>query len=166
MKKKSAGLLMYRFNASVLELFLVHMGGPFWAKKDDGAWSIPKGEYEEIEDPLGAAKREFLEETGMEPTGNFIELQMLKQPGGKQIKAWAFEGNGDPAQVKSNTFELEWPPRSGNISEFLEIDRAEWFPTTLAKQKILKGQIGFIDELCRILRYDSTNEKSISPEKP
>lgn len=165
MKKKSAGLIMYRFNASVLEIFLGHMGGPFWAKKDEGAWSIPKGEYEETEEPFEAAKREFLEETSIEPSGNFIELQMLKQPSGKQIIAWAFEGNCDPAQVKSNTFELEWPPRSGKISEFPEIDRAEWFSTILAKQKILKGQIGFIDELCKILKYDSINEKDIfTPE--
>ena len=152
---------MFRFQASVLELFLVHMGGPFWAKKDDGAWSIPKGEYEESEDPFEAAKREFLEETGIEPTGSFIELQMLKQPSGKTVKAWAFEGNGDPAHLKSNTFELEWPPHSGKLSAFPEIDRAGWFPTLLAKQKILKGQLGFIDELCKLLTYDATREMSV-----
>jgi predicted NUDIX family NTP pyrophosphohydrolase len=158
-KKKSAGLMMYRFKGNVLEVFLAHMGGPFWAKKDEGAWSIPKGEYGDTEDPFAAAKREFKEETGLEPNGNFVELQTLKQPGGKEIKAWAFEGDCDPSGISSNTFELEWPPRSGEISEFPEIDRAEWFPTIAARMKILKGQTGFIDELCEKLGYDSENER-------
>jgi predicted NUDIX family NTP pyrophosphohydrolase len=150
---------MYRFKGKVLEVFLGHMGGPFWAKKDEGAWSIPKGEYEDRENPLEAAKREFTEETGLEPDGDFIELQTLKQPGGKVIRAWAFEGDCDPSGIRSNTFELEWPPRSGKISQFPEIDRARWFPTNLARKKILKGQTGFVDELCELLGYDCANER-------
>jgi predicted NUDIX family NTP pyrophosphohydrolase len=152
MKKKSAGLLMYRFNSGVLEVLLGHMGGPFWEKKDEAAWSIFKGEFEEDESPFDAAKREFLEETGIEPIGNFIELQMIKQPGGKQVYAWAFEGNCDASAVKSNTFELEWPPRSGIMKSFPEIDRAQWFTVAAARKKIVKGQVGFIDELCRLLK--------------
>ncbi len=154
MQKKSAGLLMYRFNGNMLEVFLVHMGGPYWAKKDEGAWSIPKGEYTDDEDPFLAAEREFHEETGIEANGKFIELKMIKQPGGKKIKAWAFQGDCDPTKIKSNTFSMDWPPRSGETAEFPEIDRAEWFPIVKAKEKILKGQIGFIDELCTILNYD------------
>jgi predicted NUDIX family NTP pyrophosphohydrolase len=159
-KKKSAGLIMYRFKGKVLEVLLGHMGGPFWAKKDEGAWSIPKGVYENTEDPFAAAQREFKEETGFEPEGNYIELQTLKQPDGKEVKAWAFESDCDPSMIRSNTFELEWPPRSGKISQFPEIDRARWFPTNLAKTKILIGQRGFIDELCEKLEYDSGNERN------
>jgi predicted NUDIX family NTP pyrophosphohydrolase len=154
MNKKSAGLLMFRFKDGVLELLLCHMGGPFWKKKDNGAWTIPKGEYDEGEDPFDAAKREFFEETGFTPEGTFIKLTPLKQSGGKLISAWAFEGDCDESKIKSNTFELEWPPHSGKISTFSEIDRAEWFTINLAREKILKGQVGFIEELCAILKND------------
>jgi predicted NUDIX family NTP pyrophosphohydrolase len=152
MKKKSAGLLMFRFKNEVLELLLCHMGGPFWKKKDSCAWTIPKGEYEEGEDPFDAAKREFLEETGITPEGTFIKLTPLKQSGGKEISAWAFESDCDVSKVKSNTFELEWPPHSGKIQHFPEIDRAEWFIISIAHEKILKGQVGFIEELCSVLK--------------
>jgi len=150
--KKSAGLVMYRFKDSRLEVLLVHPGGPFWAKKDDGAWSIPKGEYSDDEEPLRVAKREFNEETGHEADGNFIPLKPIRQTGGKVINAWAVEGDCDAGMIKSNTFTMEWPPRSGKQAEFPEIDRAGWFSVNRAKQKILKGQRGFLEELCGILR--------------
>ncbi len=157
MAKKSAGLLMYRFVGGNLQVFLVHMGGPYWAKKDLGAWSIPKGEYEPGEDPFEAAKREFLEETGFEAVGNFIRLKDLKQPGGKVISAWAFEGHYDAKTVKSNIFSMEWPPRSGRFQEFPEVDRADWFDPDTAKEKILKGQRPLIEELQRSLQEDDPN---------
>lgn len=152
MKKYSAGLLVYRFKNNKLEVLLVHPGGPFWANKDEGAWSIPKGEYFE-EDPLMAAKREFFEETGQEINGNFIKLTPRKQPSGKLITAWAVEGDFDVNTLKSNTFKIEWPPHSKKIAEFLEVDRAEWFTPDIAIKKIIKGQAGFIEELCNILNY-------------
>ena len=152
MAKKSAGLLMYRYRDLKLEVFLVHPGGPFWAKKDEGAWSIPKGEYTDEEDPLTAARREFKEETGCEAAGDFIPLSPLKQPGGKVISAWAFEGDCPADAIKSNTFTLEWPPRSGKKAQFPEVDRAAWFSIEQAKKKILKGQIGFIEELCSLVK--------------
>ena len=146
MAKKSAGLLMFRRqNSSGVELLLVHPGGPFWAKKDLGAWSIPKGEYEEPDDPLEAAKREFTEETGFLPRAPFLALGSLKQPSGKLITAWAFEGDCDPSALVSNSFELEWPPRSGKIQSFPEVDRAEWFDTAEARRRILPGQSPFVD---------------------
>ncbi|MGA3084572.1 MAG: NUDIX domain-containing protein [Thermodesulfobacteriota bacterium] len=153
MTKKSAGLLMCRFRDSRLEILLVHPGGPFWTKKDEGAWSIPKGEYSDNEDPFEVAKREFKEETGCEAKGNFIPLTPLKQPSGKLITAWAFEGDCVASNIKSNTFMTEWPPHSGKQSEFPEIDRAEWFSINTAKIKILKGCVGFIEQLCGILKY-------------
>jgi predicted NUDIX family NTP pyrophosphohydrolase len=143
---------MYRFREGVLEVFLVHPGGPFWAKKDLGAWSLPKGEYNPEEDALAAARREFLEETGFPPEGEFIPLTPLKQPSGKIIEAWAFEGNCDPRTIKSNTFTMEWPPRSGKTREFPEIDRAGWFTVEEAKVKINKGQMGFLEELAKIFK--------------
>lgn len=149
--KKSAGFLMYRHREGNLEVFLVHMGGPYWVNKDIGAWSIPKGEYESDEDPFHVARREFLEETGLEAVGEFIPLMDFKQPGGKLITAWAFEGDCDAKGVKSNKFSMEWPPRSGKIQEFPEVDRAEWFAADEAKEKILKGQRPLIDELEQIL---------------
>lgn len=152
MPKRSAGLLMYRTCNGSLELFLVHPGGPYWAKKDDGAWSIPKGEYPAGEDPLEAAKREFREETGLETEGETLELQPVKQSGGKIVHAWAVEGNCDPREIKSNTFSIEWPPRSGAIKEFPEIDRADWFEVEAAKKKILSGQVAFIDQLVDIVK--------------
>jgi len=145
---------MYRYHDDILEVFIAHMGGPFWAKKDEGAWSIPKGEFEDTEEPLEAAKREFYEETGITPQGEFIELGTIQQSSGKIIYAWAFEGNCDPQKIKSNTFEMEWPPRSGKFARFPEIDKAAWFPADIAKQKLIKGQRGLIDELKSFLDKD------------
>jgi predicted NUDIX family NTP pyrophosphohydrolase len=148
MTKHSAGILMFRFRENSPEVFLVHPGGPFWAKKDEGAWSIPKGEFNiDSEDPLEGAKREFAEETGFTVEGEFISLDMLKQSGMKIVHAWAVEGECDAAKIKSNTFSMEWPPRSGKQQEFPEIDRAEWFDIETAKIKILKGQRAFLDRL-------------------
>jgi predicted NUDIX family NTP pyrophosphohydrolase len=150
--KKSAGLLMYRRSRGVLEVFLVHPGGPFWAKKDVGSWSIPKGEYMAGEVPLEVAKREFQEETGFKATGDFIPLTPRKQPSGKIITAWVFEGDCDASVIKSNTFLMEWPPGSGRQQEFPEVDRVGWFSILVAKEKIIKGQSGFLDELTQILK--------------
>ncbi len=127
-------------------------GGPFGVKKDEGAWSIPKGEYTDEEDPLTAARREFKEETGHEAAGDFIPLSPLKQPGGKIISAWAVEDDCRAEAIKSNTFTMEWPPGSGKHTEFPEVDRATWFSIDQAKKKILKGQVGFIDELCSLVK--------------
>ena len=149
-KKLSAGLLLYRRRGE-LEVFLVHPGGPFWAKKDAGAWSIPKGEIGEGEEPLQAAQREFSEETGFPIGGVFRALEPLKQSGGKTVHAWAIEADCDPSQLRSNLFPLEWPPKSGQTREFPEVDRAAWFMIPEARGKILKGQIGFIDQLIAIL---------------
>jgi predicted NUDIX family NTP pyrophosphohydrolase len=148
--KTSAGLLLYRDAAGRLEVLLVHPGGPFWAKKDAGAWSIPKGEIGEGEDPLAAAKREFEEETGARPTGEAVALESRRQAGGKLVHAWAMRGDLDPGAVKSTTFSLEWPPRSGRRQEFPEVDRAAWFTLDEARKKILKGQAPFLDDLERI----------------
>jgi predicted NUDIX family NTP pyrophosphohydrolase len=126
---------------------LVHPGGPLWARKDDGAWSIPKGEFQDAEDPLLAAKREFEEETGTRPDGEFMPLDPIKQPGGKLVYAWAMRADFDTATLKSNTFSMEWPPRSGRQSEFPEVDGAAWFSLDEARRKILKGQAGFLDQL-------------------
>jgi predicted NUDIX family NTP pyrophosphohydrolase len=151
MAKESAGLLLFRRGAGGLEIFLVHPGGPFWAKKDAHAWSIPKGEFAADEDPLTAARREFAEETGLSAAGTFIALSPCKQPGGKIVHGFAVEGDCDPAAVKSNMFTIEWPPRSGRHQEFPEIDRAAWFPLAAARMKIHKGQIPLLDELERKL---------------
>lgn len=148
--KKSAGLLLYRDAVGRLEVLLVHPGGPFWAKKDAGAWSIPKGEIGEGEDPLAAAKREFEEETGTRPPGEAIALPPRRQAGGKLVHAWAVRGDLDPAALKSTTFTLEWPPRSGRRQEFPEVDRAAWFTLDEARGKILKSQAPFLDDLERI----------------
>ena len=145
---------MYRFRDNELEVFLVHPGGPFWAKKDLGAWSIPKGEYAADEElPLDVARREFREETGYEADGDFTPLTPVRQPGQKIITAWAFEGDCDAGKIKSNTFKMQWPPKSGKEMEFPEVDRAQWFTIPVARQKILKGQSGFLEELCEILDY-------------
>src|SRR6476659_8632072 len=133
MPKTSAGILTYRRQNGILEVFLVHPGGPFWAKKDLGAWSIPKGEFEPGEDPFLVAKREFEEETSFQASGSFLPLPPIKQPSGKLIHAWACEGDFDANSIKSNMFTMEWPPRSGKQQEFPEIDRAEWFPIETAK---------------------------------
>jgi predicted NUDIX family NTP pyrophosphohydrolase len=143
---------MYRRRPSGLEVFLVHPGGPFWAKKDLGAWSIPKGLYPESEDPLDAARREFTEETGFTASGDFVALGELKQPGGKLVSAWAVEGDCEPAELRSNSFSLEWPPRSGRHQEIPEVDRAAWFPIDQARQKILSGQCPFLDRLIASLK--------------
>ncbi len=140
MPKLSAGILLFRRRPPGVEVMLVHPGGPFWAKKDDGAWSIPKGLADEGEDLLEAAKREFLEETGMAVAGEFLNLGAHKQPSGKTIAACACEGDFDPALLKSNTFTLEWPPRSGRMAEFPEVDRAAWYSIDEAFVKINKGQ--------------------------
>ena len=147
MAKQSAGILLYRIKSNDLEVFLVHPGGPFWAKKDEGAWSIPKGEFEDEEDPLAAAKREFEEETGLKISGEFIELHPVKQKSGKMVYAWAVEGDVDPLKIKSNEFEIEWPPKSGKMKSFPEIDKAAWFNLTEAKKKIITAQTGLIKEL-------------------
>ncbi len=147
MPRKSAGILMYRRERDGLRLLLVHMGGPFWAKKDLGAWSIPKGEYGEGEDPLVVAKREFQEELGREPTGEFLDLGEVVQPGRKIVHAWAVEGDFDVRRLVSNTFELEWPPKSGRRQSFPEVDRAEWFTLAEARNRILAGQRRLIDRL-------------------
>ena len=138
---------MYRRGRSEPEVLLVHPGGPFWMKKDDGAWSIPKGLYEANEDPLQAARREFAEETGCRADGAFIELGSFKQPSGKIISAWALEGNFDAGSLRSNTFSMEWPPKSGRMETFPEVDRAEWFTPPVARKKLVKGQIEIIDAL-------------------
>ena len=151
MNKKSAGILLFRLKNNKLEVMLVHPGGPFWAKKDEGAWSIPKGEYEQGEDPAEAAKRELAEETGVELNSSLIELGELRQPSGKIVHAWAANQDCDPSEIRSNTFEMEWPPNSGKLQMFPEVDRGGWFTTTGARSKLHKGQAGFIDKLRQIL---------------
>ena len=151
MPRTSAGLLMYRIRDGVLQVLLAHPGGPYFVNKDDGAWTIPKGEPDEEEDLLVTAQREFEEEMGLKPTGPFISLKPIKQKGGKVVHAWAFEGDCDPAAIKSNTFTMEWPPKSGRQMEFPEIDRAEWFDLATATKKIKSGQVALIDELVAIV---------------
>src|SRR2546429_4137948 len=153
--KKSAGLLLYRKTNRGLEVLLVHPGGPFWAKKDNGAWSIPKGEYSESEAPLAAAKREFVEELGLDvPEIEWEELDAVKYSG-KEVTVWAGEGDLDLTGFKSGTFEMEWPPKSGRKTEFVEVDRVEWFGLDEAKEKIVAGQREFLDRLS-----DFVTEKS------
>jgi predicted NUDIX family NTP pyrophosphohydrolase len=130
-----------------VEVLLVHPGGPFWARKGDGSWSIPKGEFADDEEPLAAAKREFEEETGTKPAGDFIPLDPVRQPSGKLVLAWAVRSDFDPSSLKSNTFSMEWPPKSGQQREFPEVDRAAWFEVEHARPKILKGQASFLDQL-------------------
>jgi predicted NUDIX family NTP pyrophosphohydrolase len=153
MKKHSAGIFLFRFKNKKLEVMLVHPGGPFWAKKDDGAWSIPKGLFDENENPLDAAKREFKEETGFEVDGEFINLGELEQPSKKMIHVWALEKDLDAAKIVSNKFTLEWPRNSGILQEYPEVDKAGWFNIEQARKKISKGQMGFIDKLVEILNY-------------
>lgn len=144
--------MLYRMRGGEVEVFLVHPGGPYWARKDDGAWSIPKGEYDVSDDPLATAKREFREETGSELAGSFHALTPLTQPGGKVVSAWAVEGDLDAATVQSNTFSLEWPPHSGKIQEFPEVDRGAWFDLHTARAKLLPGQRGFLNQLQQLLQ--------------
>jgi predicted NUDIX family NTP pyrophosphohydrolase len=148
MPKRSAGILLFRGRGPALRLLLVHPGGPFWAKKDLGAWSIPKGEYQEGEDPLAVACREFEEELGSPaPAGEATELGEIAQPSRKLITAFALEGDFDPSRLRSNLFEMEWPPKSGRQQSFSEVDRAQWFTVEEAREKILPGQRPFIDRL-------------------
>ena len=147
MAKRSAGLLLYRRREDAIEVLLVHPGGPFWARKDLGAWSIPKGEYTEDEDPLAAAGREFEEETGFPAPDKAMPLGELTQAGGKIVTAWAAEGDCDPAKLVSNLCEIEWPPRSGRKIEIPEVDRAGWFPLAEARERILKSQLPFLVRL-------------------
>jgi predicted NUDIX family NTP pyrophosphohydrolase len=147
MPKHSAGLLLYRWKDSEVEVFLVHPGGPLWAKKDLGAWSIPKGEIAAGEDPLAAARREFLEETGVAIDGEFTALDTIRQAGGKLVSAWAVEGDFDPARLTSNLVQMQWPPRSGRIIEFPEVDRGVWFTLREARERILKSQRPILDQL-------------------
>ncbi len=157
MAKHSAGLLMYRRRDGILEVFLVHPGGPCWAKKDLGAWTIPKGEYAPGETPLAAARREFGEETACPSAADLLPLTPLKQRSGKIIAAWAFEGDCDPEASRSNTFSMEWPPGSGRQMEFPEVDRAGWFSLEEAKEKISSGQVGFLEELEELLARETGN---------
>jgi predicted NUDIX family NTP pyrophosphohydrolase len=147
MPKKSAGLLLYRRRRGSLEVFLVHPGGPFWAKKDDGAWSIPKGEFSAGENPLDAAKREFREETGLVAEGEYLPLKPIRQRGGKIVYAWAVQSHFEPAAVNSNTFSMEWPRGSGTMRKFPEVDRAGWFTIDWARRKILKSQLNLLEQL-------------------
>ena len=148
-KPSSAGILLYRTRAGVLEVFLVHPGGPYWREKDAGAWSIPKGEYTD-EEPLAAAVREFAEETGFTPAGTFLPLTPVRLSSGKSVAAWACEADWDPSQLKSNSFSMEWPPRSGRQQSFTEVDRASWFDLDEAKRRITAGQLPLLTELAGI----------------
>ena len=153
MKKQSAGLLLYRKQNGTIELLLGHAGGPFWAKKDKGAWSIPKGEFTDDEDPLHAARREFAEELGAPaPDGTLLDLGSVKRSDGKTVFVWAVEGDFDAAAITSNTFDLEWPPKSGTIQQFPEFDRAAWFEATEASVKLPAYQAPFVTRLAEQLR--------------
>ena len=150
-KKQSAGILLYRPGVPEPEVFLVHPGGPFWKNKDEGAWTIPKGEFDESEDPLAAAIREFKEETGFNIKGDFKPLVPVQQKAGKIVQAWAIQGNIIEANVQSNFFEMEWPPKSGKKQSFPEIDRASWFRLSEAREKINSSQVQFLDQLTRMI---------------
>jgi predicted NUDIX family NTP pyrophosphohydrolase len=147
MSKTSAGILMFRRREGMLEVLIVHPGGPFWKNKDVGAWSIPKGEFLPGQDPLKTAKREFKEELGKSVSGKFTELRPVFQAGGKIVYAWAVEGDLDVSTIKSNEFEMEWPPRSGRNMKVPEVDRAEWCDLATAREKLNSAQVGFIDQL-------------------
>ena len=152
MARLSAGLLLYRRRGREIEVLLAHMGGPFWSRKDAGAWSLPKGEYEGDEEPLAAARREFAEELGLPaPAGRALDLGTIKQAGGKVVQAWALEGDLDTDAVHSNSFELEWPRGSGTVQSFPEADRAAWFDLQSARVKLVKGQVGFLERLSGLL---------------
>jgi predicted NUDIX family NTP pyrophosphohydrolase len=150
-RKRSAGLLLYKGNADDLKVLLVHPGGPFWARKDLGSWSIPKGEYAEGDDALAAARREFAEETGHEPAGPYLPLGEVTQAGRKRIVAWAARGDFDPGALVSNRFEIEWPPRSGRMQSFPEIDAAAWFAPDEARSRLIAAQTAFVDRLLDLL---------------
>ncbi|MBJ7384913.1 MAG: NUDIX domain-containing protein [Mycolicibacterium sp.] len=155
MPKLSAGLLLYRITDDGIEVLLGHPGGPFWARKDDGAWSIPKGEYTTDEDPWSAARREFREEIGFDaPDGPRVDLPPVKQAGGKVVTAFAVQGDLDVTNSVSNTFELEWPKGSGRVKEYPEVDRVAWLPVEAARMKLLKGQLPLLDSLLERLAAD------------
>jgi len=149
--KRSAGIVLYRRTPRGLEVLLVHPGGPFWARKDEGAWSIPKGEFEDGDDPLAAARREFEEEVGMPAEGEFLPLSPIRQRGGKVVEAWGLEGDFDPANLESNTFTMEWPPRSGRQETFPEVDRADWFTIDKMRIKLNSAQVALVEELLGLL---------------
>ena len=153
MAKQAAGILLFRRTSAGLQVLLAHPGGPLWARKDYGAWTIPKGQFTEGEAPLDAARREFEEEMGSAPNGNFQPLGTLKQPSGKVIHAWAAESDFDTASVKSNLFSMQWPPKSGKMAECPEVDRAAWFSIEEARHKILKGQAPFLDRLLALFNF-------------
>jgi predicted NUDIX family NTP pyrophosphohydrolase len=154
--RKSAGLLLYRRRASGVEVLIAHMGGPLWASREARAWSIVKGEYEEGEEPLAAARREFREETGAEPPdGPALELGEVRQSGGKRVLAWAIEGDFDPAALRPGTFTMQWPPHSGQMQEFPEIDRVRWCETAIARELLVAGQIALLDRFEELLALDS-----------
>jgi predicted NUDIX family NTP pyrophosphohydrolase len=155
MPKRSAGLMMFRKLNEELEVFLVHPGGPLWAKKDKGAWTIPKGEFDEDENPLVAARREFEEETGFDAMGEFLDLGSIRQKSGKVVTAWAFQGDCDPAKLTSNTCEVEWPPRSGRRLEIPEVDQGRWFSLDEAREYIREEQEKLLDNLCTALQLNS-----------
>lgn len=142
---------MYRHGAGGVELLLVHPGGPVWRNRDDGAWSFPKGEFSEGEDPLAVARRELEEETGCAPEGDFLELGTVRQAGGKLVHLWGVEGDCDADAIRSNTFSMEWPPRSGRRAAFPEVDRAGWFGPDDARRKLLPAQVAFVDRLLELL---------------
>jgi predicted NUDIX family NTP pyrophosphohydrolase len=150
-KKLSAGLLLHRDGADGPEVLIAHMGGPFWARKDDGGWSIPKGEYDDGDDPLAAAEREFAEELGAPaPPGARVDLGEVRQSSGKRVRVWAVRGDFDATGITSNTFEIEWPPRSGRMQAFPEVDRAAWFGLDEARRKLVRGQVAFLDRLAEL----------------
>jgi len=155
MARKSAGILLFRKDADGLRVLLVHPGGPYWKNKDAGAWSIPKGEYQADEQAEAAARREFLEETGSAVDGPLLALGTIRQSGGKEVTGFAREGELDPALITCNSFEMEWPPRSGRMSSFPEVDRAEWFALSLARERINPGQRPFLDRIEALLRDDT-----------
>ena len=155
-KRKSAGILLYRRRgADGIEVMLVHPGGPYWAKKDVGAWSVPKGEFDDDEDPAAAARREFAEETGTELSGDLLPLGSIRQKNGKEVVAWALERDFDCAALRSNTFRMEWPPKSGRMAEFPEVDRAAWFTPEEARTKMHAGQAALVDRLLEHLETDA-----------
>lgn len=157
MPKQSAGLLAFRRRCQSTEVFLVHPGGPFWMNRDEGAWSIPKGEFATGGDPLATAMQEFQEETGIQINGDFLPLEPIKQRGGKVVHAWLVEADFEPVQSISNKFTIEWPPRSGQMAEFPEVDRAEWFDLPIAYQKILESQRPLLDQFRSYLGLMGTN---------
>lgn len=157
---------MYRLSEQGLEVLLVHSGGPYWVNRQWQAWSIPKGEIDPGEDAFAAAQREFQEETGQRPEGQFQALRAVRQSGGKLVFAWAFEGDFDPATLHSNTFTLEWPPNSGRMQEFPEVDQAAWFSLEEAKQRIIKAQAQFLDELVTVVAPSPTSDSPTPPPLP